>query len=70
MYWAYQFLRSSDESRVAFAKEWAKQNNEKVLILGGGSNVVISDQGISGLVIHNKLKGIDTTVDEDVAIPS
>lgn len=27
VYWAYQFLRSSDESRVAFAKEWAKQNN-------------------------------------------
>ncbi|MDH3603409.1 MAG: extracellular solute-binding protein [Candidatus Tectomicrobia bacterium] len=27
VYWAYQFLRSSDESRVAFAEEWAKQNN-------------------------------------------
>lgn len=27
VYWAYQFLRSSDESRVAFAKEWAQQNN-------------------------------------------
>ncbi|MGQ4808106.1 hypothetical protein NKDENANG_01473 [Candidatus Entotheonellaceae bacterium PAL068K] len=27
IYWAYQFLRASDESRVAFAKEWAKQNH-------------------------------------------
>jgi multiple sugar transport system substrate-binding protein len=27
VYWAYQFLRSSDEARVAFAEEWAKQNN-------------------------------------------
>jgi multiple sugar transport system substrate-binding protein len=26
VYWAYQFLRSSDEARVAFAEEWAKQN--------------------------------------------
>ncbi|ETW94591.1 MAG: hypothetical protein ETSY1_34175 [Candidatus Entotheonella factor] len=32
VYWAYQFLRSSDESRVAFAKEWAKQNNVDIQI--------------------------------------
>ena len=27
VYWAYQFLRASDESRVNFAKEWAEKNN-------------------------------------------
>jgi ABC-type glycerol-3-phosphate transport system substrate-binding protein len=27
IYWAYQFLRASDESRVNFAKEWAEKNN-------------------------------------------
>jgi ABC-type glycerol-3-phosphate transport system substrate-binding protein len=27
IYWAYQFLRASDESRVNFAKQWAKDNN-------------------------------------------
>ncbi len=32
IYWAYQFLRSSDESRVAFAKEWAKQNHVDIQI--------------------------------------
>jgi multiple sugar transport system substrate-binding protein len=26
VYWAYQFLRASDEARVGFAKEWAAQN--------------------------------------------
>jgi multiple sugar transport system substrate-binding protein len=26
VYWAYQFLRASDEARVGFAQEWAKQN--------------------------------------------
>jgi ABC-type glycerol-3-phosphate transport system substrate-binding protein len=26
VYWAYQFLRASDEARVNFAKEWAEQN--------------------------------------------
>jgi multiple sugar transport system substrate-binding protein len=27
VYWAYQFLRSSDEARVNFAKAWAEKNN-------------------------------------------
>jgi multiple sugar transport system substrate-binding protein len=27
IYWAYQFLRASDEARVNFAKEWAEKNN-------------------------------------------
>ena len=27
VYWAYQFLRASDESRVNFAKEWGEKNN-------------------------------------------
>jgi ABC-type glycerol-3-phosphate transport system substrate-binding protein len=26
VYWAYQFLRASDEARVNFAKEWAEKN--------------------------------------------
>jgi ABC-type glycerol-3-phosphate transport system substrate-binding protein len=32
IYWAYQFLRSSDESRVNFAKEWAAKNNVDIQI--------------------------------------
>ncbi len=42
---------------VKFAEElkdilvWAKKHEEKVLILGGGSNVLVSDQGFAGLVI-------------------
>jgi ABC-type glycerol-3-phosphate transport system substrate-binding protein len=27
IYWAYQFLRASDEARVNYAKEWAEKNN-------------------------------------------
>lgn len=32
--------------------------NDKVFILGGGTNVLISDKGFDGLVIHNKIEGI------------
>jgi multiple sugar transport system substrate-binding protein len=27
VYWCYQFLKASDESRASFAREWAKKNN-------------------------------------------
>ncbi len=32
VYWAYQFLRSSDEARVNFAKEWADKNKVEMQI--------------------------------------
>ena len=32
IYWAYQFLRASDEARVNFAKQWAKDNNVDIRI--------------------------------------
>ena len=38
----------------------AKQNQDlKVFILGGGTNVLIGDRGFDGLVIHNKIEGIN-----------
>jgi len=33
--------------------------NEKIFILGGGTNVLISDEGFGGLVIFNKIEGIE-----------
>lgn len=44
---------------------WAKENKQVVKVLGGGSNMLISDQGLKGLVIKlslNKLDFIDTKV--------
>src|SRR6266851_4731581 len=32
VYWAYQFLRSSDEARVNFAQEWATKNKVEMQI--------------------------------------
>jgi ABC-type glycerol-3-phosphate transport system substrate-binding protein len=32
VYWAYQFLRSSDEAWVNFAKEWADKNKVEMQI--------------------------------------
>src|SRR5713101_4938772 len=48
--------RSVDEVRKAL--EWAKSNGEPLLVLGGGSNVLIADEGFDGLVLHLDLRGI------------
>ena len=40
------------------AVQWAKEGNHSMTVLGGGSNVVVSDSGMSGLVIKNEIVGI------------
>ena len=40
------------------AVEYAKKKNWPVFILGGGSNLVVSDKGIEGIVIHNLCEDI------------
>ena len=53
--------RSVDEVREAI--EWAKSNDEQLLVLGGGSNVLIADEGFDGLVLHLDLRGISAVDD-------
>ena len=36
-----------------------QNTNEKIFILGGGTNILISDKGFDGLVILNKIEGIE-----------
>ena len=37
------------------------KNNPDFLIIGGGSNLLVSDEGIDKLVIRNKIQGISTS---------
>ncbi len=46
---------SVEELRAAF--DWADMEKTPVLILGGGSNLLLPDQGFQGLVIGMALKG-------------
>lgn len=61
---AHRFVRvtSLDELREALHGE------PRVLVLGGGSNVVISDAGWPGLVIQIGLPGVDIARNDDHAI--
>jgi UDP-N-acetylmuramate dehydrogenase len=54
-----------NEDELVRACQFAKEKNLAVFILGGGSNVLISDKGFDGLVIRIRLKGINS---EDIEV--
>ena len=52
------FVEVGDEDELAEAAEFAKNNKLSVFALGGGSNILISDEGYDGLVIKINICGI------------
>ncbi len=49
--------------------EWAREKKLPITILGGGSNVLIADEGIQGLVIHMRTTGVRVLhEDEDTVV--
>src|SRR3989344_1416723 len=43
-------VKTEDEIREAV--QWAREHSERPIVLAGGSNVLVPDEGIGGLVIH------------------
>jgi UDP-N-acetylmuramate dehydrogenase len=55
-------IRTPDEIRKALA--FRSAHNLRLFILGGGSNILVSDRGFDGLVIHPMNRGI-SILDQD-----
>ena len=53
------FVRARSEDEVIAAFDHARTSGLDVFVLGGGSNILVSDSGFDGLVIQIALKGID-----------
>lgn len=53
------FVCAANERDVFNALKYAKARNIDVFILGGGSNVLVSDNGFDGLVLQIGLQGIE-----------
>jgi UDP-N-acetylmuramate dehydrogenase len=56
---ARYYTRATHPEAVAAALRWAAQRSLPVFVLGGGSNVIISDEGHAGLVLHVALRGVE-----------
>ena len=56
---ARHYLVARDEATVIHGVRWARLRGLPVGILGGGSNLVVADEGFGGLVIEMALLGIE-----------
>lgn len=54
------FVEAGSEAELISAMEFAESRGLPIFILGGGSNVLISDEGFLGLVVRVAIKGIST----------
>jgi UDP-N-acetylmuramate dehydrogenase len=54
------YLEARDEATVVAAVGWAEQRQLPLRVLGGGSNLVVADTGVDGLVLRIALRGIST----------
>jgi len=54
-------VRATSRDEVAAAHAWAADRGVPLFVLGGGSNVVIADEGVDGLVLHIALTGVEVS---------
>jgi UDP-N-acetylmuramate dehydrogenase len=57
---ARHYTRVRDARQAAAAAAWARERSLRPFVLGGGSNLVVSDDGYPGLVIHLDLRGVSS----------
>lgn len=62
---ARQLLEVTDEAELVAVIRDADAAGEPVLLLGGGSNVVIADAGFDGTVVRIATRGVDTRREGD-----
>lgn len=50
--------RAETPGDVARADAWARERGVPLLVLGGGSNLVVADDGVEALVLHMRIGGV------------
>ncbi len=59
------FVSAASEEEVAEAASWAHEHGVPLFVLGGGSNLLVSDTGFPGLVLLVALRGISAAAPAD-----
>jgi len=54
------FVEAADEAAVLEALRWARERGVPLHVLGGGSNLVVADAGVDGLVVRVALRGVSS----------
>lgn len=64
---ARYFVDAKSVDEVIDAVEWARRNEQQLFVLGGGSNLLIADEGFDGLVLKIGLRGIVVECEDSYA---
>jgi UDP-N-acetylmuramate dehydrogenase len=59
------FCQITDKLDIPNALDWAFQKKLPVIMIGGGSNIIWSDDGFAGLVMINGIKGLEIIKESD-----
>jgi len=62
------FVRVADVDALLEAIAWSRDHSQPLFILGGGSNLLISDDGFDGLVVRLDLRGMTVESEDDYAM--
>src|SRR5208282_123999 len=52
------FVEAASEDELVEAATWAREREVALFVLGGGSNLLVSDAGFDGLVLRVGLRGV------------
>lgn len=64
---ARYFVEARDEAAVLAAHEWAQARRVPIRVLGGGSNLVVADEGVEALVVKIALRGVNARLTDGAA---
>lgn len=62
------FIRATTVDEVREALAWAQEREQRVFLLGGGSNLLISDDGFDGLAVRLDLRGVTVESEDEYAM--
>lgn len=62
---ARYYVEARDAEALAAALAWAREEGVPAVLLGGGSNVVVADAGVDGLVVRMAQRGVERAADPE-----
>jgi len=63
---ARAYVRAASEDDLRAAADWARDRALPLFLLGGGSNLLVADEGFPGLVAHVDLRGVSVAESDGV----
>jgi UDP-N-acetylmuramate dehydrogenase len=64
---AARFIEAGSDDQIVATVRGADRDGEPVLVLGGGSNLVVADEGFPGTVLHLATRGVNIAAGHDGA---